>query len=218
MAKTFLISTVAVGTVTLNDLGARAFTHPVASLDLALEYSLEEIRDSDDLRQAIEDGDLTAVFDGESITTAVLFDKFVVDFNNVMVEDHETRIDTLENNPPVIRKSFTYSAGEDGKLNGSRDLRRTSGIPTNITPFVVPIASTIWGISIASEQRVNKSFQVQVLVNGSALITKTITNTDKLFSNTETQALLAGDEVRIRFIKTTDNIDDLGIELYCVES
>ena len=391
MAKTFLISTVAAGTVTLNDLGARAFTHPVVSLDLALEYSLEEIRESTDLRAAIQAGDLTAVFDSESITTAILFDKFVVDFNNVMVEDHETRIGTLEgdshvqntdtklaegtadevtanelrlfvdskggpnglatldgtgkvptsqlptkmmefegnwdastntptlantdtlkqgtvykniadgtvnfgagnisfksgdwvfNNgtiwdksdntdavtsvntqvgavvldagdlnytqadptdwtvadgstieatldevgsrlytletaPPVIKKSFTYSAGENGSLNGSRDLRRTNTIPTNISPFVVPIASTVWGISIASKQGVNKSYQVQVLVNGSAVITKTVTTTDKLFTNTETQALVAGDEVRIRFVKTTDNIDDLGVELYCVES
>ena len=357
MAKTFLISTTGAGTVTLNDLGARAFTHPVVSLDLALEYSLEEIRESVDLRAAIQAGDLTAVFDGESITTDVLFDKFVVDFNNVMVEDHETRItsveadvlalqnggrrfkkalayvdntatpptevlgdryilddtgvsnaawdgapalalvefdgsvwvvittlegdavyvdaenkdrvlvddgspywelrnglleqtadqvpytpttpadwdvtptevegaldelagrvEDLENAPPTIKKAFTYSAGDNGSLNGSRDLRRTNTIPTNISPFVVPIASTVWGISIASKQGVNKSYQVQVLVNGSAVITKTITTTDKLFSNTETQALVAGDEIRIRFVKTTDNIDDLGVELYCIQS
>jgi hypothetical protein len=359
MAKTFLISTTGAGTVTLNDLGARAFTHPVTNYDLTAEYSLEEIRESLDLRAAINAGDLTATFDGISITTNALFDEYMVDFDHVQVADHETRItdieadvlalqnggrrfkkaiayvdntavpptevngaryilddtgvsnaawdgaaalsivtfnstsglweeivplegdvlyvdalgydanfvddgapywefrnglleqsadqvpytpttpadwdvaptevegaldelasrvEDLENAPPTIKKSFTYSAGENGKLNGSRDIRRSGDITTNITPFVVPIAATIWGISIASKQGTNVSFQVQVILNGSAVITKTVTTADKLVSSTETQALVAGDEIRLRFIKTTDNIEDLGVELYCIES
>ena len=314
MAKTFLISTVAAGTVTINDLGARAFTHPVAAYDLTSEYSLEEIRESEDLKAAIQAGNLTADFDGVAITSAALFDNYIVDFDRKQVVQNTSDISTLsgashtqgtdlgldtgganpvtaatitafiaskgavsglasldaggkvpasqlpsyvddveeyanlaafpvtgetgkiyvaidtgkiyrwsgsiyvEISPSVAKKSFTYSAGEDGNLNGSRDLIRTGGMRTNLTPFVVPVASTVWGISIASQQGTNVSFQVQVLVNGSAVITKTVTTTDKLFSSAETQALVAGDEIRIRFIKTTDNIVNLGVELYCLES
>ena len=55
-----LISTTGATTsVTFSDLGGRVFTHPVVELDLNLEYTLEELRDSTDLQSAIDLGYVT---------------------------------------------------------------------------------------------------------------------------------------------------------------
>jgi len=95
MAKTFLISTVAAGTVTLNDLGARAFTHPVTNYDLTSEYELERLRDSVSLRTEIAAGTLTGTFDGVAITSGAIFDNYMVDFDRKQVITNTTTIGTL---------------------------------------------------------------------------------------------------------------------------
>jgi len=50
-----------VSDVVLHDLGARTLTHPTVELDLGLEYTDDELIDSDDLAAAISDGELTLV-------------------------------------------------------------------------------------------------------------------------------------------------------------
>jgi hypothetical protein len=358
MAKTFLISTTGAGTTTIDDLGGRAFLHPIVSLDLTEEYTLEEIRDSDDLKAAIVAGDLTAVFDTAAITDATTFDNHLVDFDRVQtitnttdisnnaaaiallqdgggrlgevldyvdntavpptevlgdryilddtgasnaawdgaaaldlvefdgavwvvkavesgnetfvaaesqdrmfvddgspawearptsitqtavqvpytpttaadwdvvptevggaLDEAASRIEDLENaTPPASKKTYTYSAGDDGNLNGSRDLRRTGSVTTNITPFIVPITGTIWGITVASKQGVNLTYNVEIYVNGSSVHTENVVAADKSFDNALALAVTAGDEVRIRFTKLAANVADLGVEVYGIEA
>lgn len=50
-----------VSEVVLHDMGARTLTHPVVELDLGLEYSDDELLDSEDLAAAIADGSLDVV-------------------------------------------------------------------------------------------------------------------------------------------------------------
>ena len=95
MAKIFQISTTGTASpVILNDLGARSFTHPTANYDLTAEYTLEELRDSLDLRTAIQSAELTADFDGVAITTGALFDEYMVDYDHVQTAQNTSDIAT----------------------------------------------------------------------------------------------------------------------------
>ena len=66
--------------VTIDDLGARAFTHPTSGFVLSDEYTMEEIRDSEDLLAAIVAGELTADLDGQAVTDATTWANVVEDF------------------------------------------------------------------------------------------------------------------------------------------
>lgn len=231
----FLVSTTGAD-VTLEDLGNRILVDPLASYDLSAEYSLEEIRDSEDLRDAIIAGDLTATIDGVAVNSAALFDQFVEDFQNASsvrytpteatdwdvtpddagqaLDELAQRINDYEDMP---RKSFTYSAGDDGSINGDRDLQRTGMSRTNKSPFVVPIDGEIWGISLSSEKGVNVTFDVQILVNDVAVHTESVVAGYKAFNSAVSEAVSAGDEIRVRFVKQGDNIKDLGVEVYVIE-
>jgi hypothetical protein len=58
------------GTITLDDLGGRVLTHPVVSLDLSLEFTIEEIRDAVQLEAALVAGHITVIDNfGNSVTT-----------------------------------------------------------------------------------------------------------------------------------------------------
>lgn len=54
-------TTGAVPEIVLHDLGARTLTHPTVDLDLGLEYTDDELYDSDDLAAAISNGWITLV-------------------------------------------------------------------------------------------------------------------------------------------------------------
>lgn len=358
MAKIFQISTTGTASpVILNDLGARSFTHPTTNYDLTAEYTLEELRDSLDLRAAIQSAELTADFDGVAITTGALFDEYMVDYDHVqtktntediatntaaiallekngrrlgkvidyvdntavpptevlgdryilddtgasnaswdgaaalsLVEFNGTtwdvfntlegdvtyvdaenkdrlyvddgspywelrdglleqdatqvpytattaadwnvvptevggaldeladRVEDLENASSPAKKTYTYTAGEDGNLNGDRDLQRTGAQRTSVTPFIVPITGTLWGITIASKQGTNATFSVQVLVNGAVVHTEAIAAADKAFNSSLALAVTAGDEIRVRYVQTSGATRDVGVELYGIEA
>ena len=59
MASQVLLSTVGPSDVTIDDFGARTFTHPTVDFDLLTEFSLDEIRASDDLQSAVTGGTVT---------------------------------------------------------------------------------------------------------------------------------------------------------------
>jgi len=62
MAQQFLVTTSGTQTpVVLDDLGARSIPHPVSNLDLLLEFSMEELRRSADVQNAISAGYITVV-------------------------------------------------------------------------------------------------------------------------------------------------------------
>lgn len=48
-------------TVTFNDLGGRVFSHPITDFDLETEFSAEEISESDDIQNAIDQNWITVV-------------------------------------------------------------------------------------------------------------------------------------------------------------
>jgi hypothetical protein len=355
---TFKISTVSAGSVTLADLGNRTFTHPIVEFVLSDEYTMEDIRESVDLRTAIQAGTLTADLDGQSITSGALFDSIVEDFLSKRVADAEAdivtlqdkvaylekggrlrkkvidivdctavpptevlgdryildftagtvnaawdgalkgnivefngttwdaeqslegdityvdlqdadyryiddgapawekldgvyeqnasqvpftpttptdwdgtptevqsaldeladRVETLENAASPDKRSWSWDAGEDGTLSGDRDLRKTNNIPTNLSPFIAPIASTIWGISVANRQGDAESYSVQILKNDTVVSTHTISSADKGYNSALNLSLVAGDEVRTRFvIGGSGNVRDVSVSLFVKE-
>lgn len=74
----FLITTTGtLGTVVLDDMGARTFVHPTVAFDLNVEYALEEIRDSKDLGNMLDLGHITATFGALSITSTAQLQSIV---------------------------------------------------------------------------------------------------------------------------------------------
>jgi hypothetical protein len=128
------------------------------------------------------------------------------------------RVEDLENAASPAKKTYTYSAGEDGNLNGDRDLQRTGDQRTSVTPFIVPIAGTIWGITIASKQGVSATFSIQIWKNGASVHTEAISAADKKVNAALALAVVAGDEIRVRYIQTAGATRDIGVEVYGVEA
>ena len=66
----FIISTTGVqATVTFDDLGKRAFAHPTVDYDLELNYTQEQIRQSTDVQNAIDNNWITVKdADGNPVT------------------------------------------------------------------------------------------------------------------------------------------------------
>lgn len=95
----FLVSTNGVN-VTLNDLGARVITHPTANLDLLLEFTIEELHRSNDLKAAITGGTIiNATYNGISVTSG--------NFDNIGSGD--------------MAKN-TYDANNDGRVDSAAQL------------------------------------------------------------------------------------------------
>lgn len=119
------------GTVILDDLGARTFTHPTVSYDLLTEYSTVEINQSLDLQSAIDIGSIT-VDDGNgnsitSIHTSNSMQKPTYDPNDVEknIFDVDNHIDGTANK--------VYTASEKSNLNLNTNHRTTiSGNPHNL--------------------------------------------------------------------------------------
>lgn len=357
---TFLLTTTGTASpVVFSDLGNRSFTHPTVAFDLTEEYTIEELRDSEDLRAAVVAGEITATLDGEAINSGATFDSLMEDFKAAQVDQNTSDISTLQTEmeevknergrkwfkvldvvdptaaPPTAvdgdryalgfnagavdagwnsapkgsiverkagqyevvgtplegdkvyadninqdyrlvddgtpswqlingelqqdatevpytptipadwnvapddvaegldeladrvetleagggnKKSWSWSAGENGNLNGDRDLRRTGDMVGNRTPFIAPLACTIWGISIASRQGTNETFDIQVIKNGSAAHTESVSAADKKVNAGLAIPLVAGDEVYLRFIRTSGAVRDVGVEVYVEEA
>ena len=215
MAKTFLVSTTGAGTFTIADLGGRALLHPIVSLDLALEYSLEELRDSTDLRSLINAGDLTVVFDGENITDNATFDEFMVDFDHSQVKANTDAIAALNLTGNV---TWSYAFGEDGNLNGDRYIKTVAGVFSNISPYIVPINCTLYAISLAAKQGTADTFNVIVEKNAITAHTEAVAAADKEFTSGLAVAFTAGDEVSVKFDHTGDNVENLTVSLYFEEA
>jgi len=69
----FSITTTGLQTpVIFNDLGARTFSHPTVNFNLTDEFTIEEIRESIDIFNALDLGYITATLDGVNITSTNL--------------------------------------------------------------------------------------------------------------------------------------------------
>ena len=145
------------GTFTINDLGGRAFTHPVVDAPLHEEYTLEEIRDSADLRAAIQAGDFTATFDGVAITTDALFDEYLVDFDHKQVKQNTDDIAALTGS-----KTWAYTFGEDKRIKGDRYLKASNNVFSNLSPYIVPLACNLYAVSVKSNDGTAISYDVIV--------------------------------------------------------
>ena len=64
-----------VSTVTINDLGARTFTHPLVNYDLTTEYEYSEIRLSTNLGTELDGGSITLTNNGKSVADSAALKK-----------------------------------------------------------------------------------------------------------------------------------------------
>ncbi len=217
MAKTFLISTVAAGTYTINDLGERSFTHPVVDYDLTLdnEYTLDDLQESEDLKALIEAGDLTAKFDDDVvITSAALFEEYMVDFDHKQVKQNT---DDIGNIDVTGKKTWSYTFGEDKKIKSDRYLKTSNKVFSNISPYIVPVACSLYGISLKSKDGDSVSYNVIIEDDGATAYTESVVTDDFSFDGALSVAFAAGSEVAAKIEHTGDNIDDVTLTVYFEE-
>ena len=81
-------------TVTIADFGARAFVHPVVDLDLLLEFTAEELRDSTDLQAAVDAAQITLTDASGNPITSVASIGGHITFRANAVSEVTTTLDT----------------------------------------------------------------------------------------------------------------------------
>lgn len=208
MAKQFLVSTNGAN-VTLTDLGARTLVDPTSNLNLALEYTVEELRDSADLRAALEAGTLTGTFDGVAVNSGALFDEYLVDFDHVQVKSNTDAIAALTGS-----KTWAYSFTEDKKIKADRYLKTGNGVFSNLSSYIVPIACNIYGISVKSQNGISISYNVIIEDDGATAHTEAIVTSDSSFDGALSVAVAAGSEIAAKVDHTGDDIDNITVTVY----
>ena len=215
MAKTFLLSTTGAGSFSIADLGARSFTHPVVDAPLHLEYTLEELRDSEDLKAAIEAGTFTATFDGVSITSAALFDEYLVDFDHKQVKQNT---DDIANLDITGKRTWAYTFTEDKTIKGDRYIKTGNGVFSNLSPYIVPLACSLYGISVKSTDGTAISYNIIVEDDGVTAHTEAVTTADSSFDGALAVAVAAGSEIAVKADHTGDDIENLTVTVYFEEA
>lgn len=214
MAKTFLLSTTGAGTFTIADLGGRSFTHPAVNIPLQDEYTLEDLRDSEDLKAAIDAGTFTATFDGVAITSAALFDEYLVDFDHKQVKQNQDDIAAID---VTGKKTWAYTFGEDKKIKADRYIKTSNNVFSNLSPYIVPLACNMYAISVKSENGTAISYNIIVEDDFATAHTEAISTADSSFTSGLTVAFAAGSEVAVKADHTGDDIDNLTVTLYFEE-
>lgn len=122
----FLITTTGtLSPVTFDDLGARSFTHPTISFDLETEFSIDEIRGSEDVFSAIASGFITATFNAKNVTLATDIDEVRSNDNRLYI-DNELRV---KKNPGVGEFSSFTDALNSITTNSTTNRFRINGGP-----------------------------------------------------------------------------------------
>jgi len=125
----FLITTTgSLGTVVINDLGARTFVHPVVGYDINQEYAIEEIRDSADLGNALNSGYVTGLYNAVVITSSAQLQSLTT------IHVHDAA-DITTGILPIARggsNSNTFTASEILRLNvGGTAFESIPGVTLN---------------------------------------------------------------------------------------
>ena len=104
--------------------------------------------------------------------------------------------------------SCAFTAGRNNaSITSSQDLRKAGQISTNQTPFIVPKAGTIFGISAAhSGSPVGKNWTARILVNGVGAANLVLNGVSKNQDDTLSVSVAQGDEIRLRLIYTSGTI------------
>ena len=135
----FLVSTNGVN-VTLNDIGGRVLTHPTIGYDLQLEFTIEELRRSNDLKAAITGGTIiNATYNGIAVTSGNFDDigngdmtKSVYDTNSDNRIDSAAQLNDGSNTVTAAQaRSFIDSKGN---ANGLASLDGTGKVPSAQLP------------------------------------------------------------------------------------
>jgi hypothetical protein len=119
------------------------------------------------------------------------------------------------------KKQETYTAVRNNSgINLSQDLRTGEGIPTNLTPFIIPYTGTMHGVSVSRETGVlGDSVDYQVLVNDVVQHTVTLTGITTSTINTGLAvAVTAGDRIRLRVNVNSGPIVNPVMSTYFIES
>jgi hypothetical protein len=127
------------------------------------------------------------------------------------------RVETIENT--AVKRSWSHEVGRGGTLVGDRDLEKAGSVDTNLSPYINIISSKLWGISVKAKDGQSYSFSVQVLVNGSAVHTATVTTSDGTYTSALNISVSAGAEVRYRYVKgASATISDLSVQAFYKEA
>ena len=118
-----LITTTGIqSTITFNDLGGRSFSHPIVDYDISSEYELEELRDSGDFQNAIDQGWIT-VEDENSIS--------ITDVSNL--DDRESEAGDIDKNDVGLGNVPNVDATDRANHTGTQTASTISDFDTEVS-------------------------------------------------------------------------------------
>ena len=121
----------------------------------------------------------------------------------------------LEN---LKKQSITFSASRNSNVNSDIDLRYGDGVPTNISPFVVPVNCKLKSISASNLTSTNETWTASVLVNNVEVATLSINNTFYAYRSDLSVSISTGDRIRLRFlVGSSGSVQSPAISIFMIE-
>lgn len=215
----FLITTTGTLTpMTIDDLGARTFTHPTVSYDLEQEYTIEEIRESVDLGVLLDAGHVTAVYGLSVITTSA-------QLASIITAHTHSAAEITSGTLPINRggtNSTTYTVSELLRMNAGGTAFESAGVTlgslarvdaaSTYGTFLQRFRSTFFSISNNPN---DGEYVIEGSANGANTVTLTIpgsTVNDDLVLRTFAQSLT--NKTIDASLNTLSNISDASIDTH----
>lgn len=121
-------------------------------------------------------------------------------------------VEVIDETP--LTNVFTGSRNSANQFN--RDMFKDDGVPTNESPYIVPVDSKLTFITVST--KVNNTWEAHVYKNDSSVASLVITNTTSASSGEFNVVFNAGDKIRLRQISNqTVAIDKPSITAYFTE-
>ena len=135
MAKEFNITTTgSLSPVPINDLGKNpGYTHPTVALDLLIEFSIDELLNSDDLQAAIDNGYILAVNEVSAPITDIESELSSGGSGDMNTSVYDTDTDTVVDNSELLEgQNSAYHLSVDNHTDGTTNRLFTGGDKTKL--------------------------------------------------------------------------------------
>lgn len=153
-----LTTTGTLSPVVINDLGGRAFTHPITDLNIGLEFTLIEISESEDLQAALDAGHITLK---DALGNAIS------DVGDVFVGGSALF-------------DFALQCGRSWFSATNIWLRSSDGGSLNNSPWVMPFDCDLVAISCTTNG--NETWGVEIYKNGNIITPPVVGNAEHILN------------------------------------
>ena len=123
-------------------------------------------------------------------------------------------------------RSWQFGAArKSANIDLSQDLRRSDGVPTNSSPYIIPRDCVLWAVVATTASIIGSptpEWDATIIKNGvevySVNLDNLLTETIDLSNGSPLLSFVKGDKIRLRCKVLSGNIDTPSIELFFIES